>query len=271
MQKQPWVRLYRNSLHNPKLVTLGERAHLTWYRLLSIADDDGNLPQIRYIASDLRMSVQDAEILLADLVDAGLVDANYGNGPISFHMHDWNEHQHRSDSSAERTRKYRSKIKGNSENSGNKTSLQRHGDGDVTPPDTDTDTDTENTKPARIELDAASGPSEIDGLNGSTKMIVDQMAIWLNPYAPDHKQAHKTVADAVQLYGSQSVRDGFADLKAKHADGDIRAMTVTAFYGFVKRSKEGRQSSKPQTATEKYRDGQRKAMALIDKKFGGVQ
>lgn len=127
------------------------------------------------------------------------------------------------------------------------------------------------TKPARIELDAASGPSEIDGLNGSTKLIVDQMAEWLSPWAPDFRLAHKTVADAVQLYGSQSVRDGFADLKAKHADGDVRAMTVTAFYGFVKRAKEGRQSAKPQTATEKYRDGQRKAMALIEKKFGGVR
>lgn len=180
MQKQPWVRLYRNSLHNPKLVTLGERAHLTWYRLLSIADDDGNLPQIRYIAADLRMSVQDAELILADLVGAGLVDASYGNGPISFRMHDWDEHQYKSDSSAERTRKYRNKINGNSENSEQKaetvtqrnvtvTAMKRHGDGDVTPPESESDTDTDYKPKVLSSRTAAREEKEPKGFIGDLK------------------------------------------------------------------------------------------------------
>ncbi len=106
-----------------------------------------------------------------------------------------------------------------------------------------------NIQPASIEQVAAreqaSGPSEIDGLNGSTQMIVEQFANWLSPYAPDFKTAHKSIADAVRLYGSSAVRDGFADLKAKHADGEVRALTTSAFYGFVKRAKERSASRKP--------------------------
>lgn len=84
----------------------------------------------------------------------------------------------------------------------------------------------------------AGGREEISGLNGSTKMIVEQFANWLNPWAPDLKLAHKSIADAVQLYGPNAVRDGFAELTAKQRDGEVRALTTTAFYGFVKRAKE---------------------------------
>lgn len=76
-------------------------------------------------------------------------------------------------------------------------------------------------------------------------MIVEHFAKWLNPWSPDFKTAHKSIADAVQLYGSGPVRDGFADLKAKHADGEVRALTTSAFYGFVKRAKERSASRKP--------------------------
>lgn len=112
-------------------------------------------------------------------------------------------------------------------------------------PDTDSDIDTDsednkksNSPPEAENSVAASGPEEIFGLNGSTKLIVETMAQWLSPWAPDLKLAHRTVADAVQIYGQQAVRDGFADLKADYADGKVRAMTAKAFYGFVKRCSE---------------------------------
>lgn len=135
--------------------------------------------------------------------------------------------------------------------------------------DTDTDTDSEenisNSQPATENSVAASGPIEIDGLNGSTKLIVETMAQWLSPWAPDLQLAHRTVADAVQIYGQQAVRDGFADLKAEHADGKIRAMSAKAFYGFVKRASEGRKPiPQHQSAAERRAERTRKLLAEVD-------
>ncbi len=80
-------------------------------------------------------------------------------------------------------------------------------------------------------------------------MIVETMAQWLSPWAPDLQLAHRTVADAVQIYGQQAVRDGFADLKAEHTDGKVRAMSAKAFYGFVKRSSESGKADPPAKLT----------------------
>lgn len=119
-------------------------------------------------------------------------------------------------------------------------------------PDSDTEKDSEKNSISQPEAKnsvAASEPEEISGLNGSTKLIVETMAQWLSPWAPDFQLAHRTVADAVQIYGQQAVRDGFADLKAEHADGKIRAMSAKAFYGFVKRSSERGRADPPAKLT----------------------
>lgn len=272
-----WCRLWHDMPTDPKFRVVAKRAGRPTAEVLAIftamlanasanEEERGTLRGWCHedIAAALDMETEHAEAIYAAM-QGKLLDGDKLTG--------WERRQpkrEREDNSGPRVQAYRERQK-------NVTPCNASAD-DVTPRNAlDEKREEEKredkiiTKPARIELDAASGPSEIDGLNGSTKLIVDQMAEWLSPWAPDFRLAHKTVADAVQLYGSQSVRDGFADLKAKHADGDVRAMTVTAFYGFVKRAKEGRQSAKPQTATEKYRDGQRKAMALIEKKFGGVR
>lgn len=95
--------------------------------------------------------------------------------------------------------------------------------------------------PAKAESRSAGGPGdlpEVGSLNGATSAIVADLAGWLNPYSPDLKMAHTQLAEAVRIYGETAVRDGYADLKADHADGKIRALTVKAFYGFVRTAKE---------------------------------
>jgi hypothetical protein len=107
--------------------------------------------------------------------------------------------------------------------------------------DSDSDSDSESEvigQPENSEQAPASGPVEVSGLNGSTQFIVESFANWLSPYAPDFAAAHKSIAEAVQIYGPDAVRDGFADLKADHADGKVRALSVKAFYGFVRTAKE---------------------------------
>lgn len=107
--------------------------------------------------------------------------------------------------------------------------------------DAEIDSDSESEvigQPENSEQAPASGPVEVSGLNGSTQLIVESFANWLSPYAPDFAAAHKSIAEAVQIYGPDAVRDGFADLKADHADGKVRALSVKAFYGFVRTAKE---------------------------------
>jgi hypothetical protein len=78
---------------------------------------------------------------------------------------------------------------------------------------------------------------EIPGLNGATSTIVSDLAKWLSPYVPDFDGARKTVSEMVALYGDRAVRDGFADMKARIADGEMRVPTVRQLYGFIKQSK----------------------------------
>ena len=135
--------------------------------------------------------------------------------------------------------------------------------------DTDTDTDTDknsNSPPDNSEIVAARGPDEIAGLNGSTSLIVSEFARWLNHNAPDFQSARTMIGKAVALYGPNAVRDGFADMQAKHADGEVRVPTVKAFYGFVQRAKDGRVriSKREPTASEKQAERTRLLLAEVD-------
>lgn len=135
-----WIRLHQNALHNPKIVTLSDRQYRAWTNcLLMAAADDGKLPSIRDIACHLRMSVQDAELMISELVEVELVDVDVMSGIRTFRMHDWQEHQYISDTSTERVRKFRNKNKCNGDETFQKP---LHGVS-VTPPESYSDTDTE--------------------------------------------------------------------------------------------------------------------------------
>ena len=147
----PWIRLYREALHNPKIVTLSDRQHRVWHNLLLIADDTGMLPRTRDIACHLRLTMQEAEQAIQELMEAGLVDPNVlGPGARRFKMHDWQSHQYQADSSAERTREYRKRLKEK-----DVTTCDTSRDVTVTPPDTDTDTDTDTESEPDTEITLA--------------------------------------------------------------------------------------------------------------------
>lgn len=122
-----------------------------------------------------------------------------------------------------------------------------------------------NSPPANTGSVAAGGHDEIFGLNGSTRLIVESLAGWLSPYAPDFEFAHRSIAEAVQIFGADAVRDGFADLKAEHADGKVRALNVKAFYGFVRQAK-AKQSAPRISSGMDYRSAkQAAARAELDR------
>ncbi len=135
----PWIRLYRDSLHNPKLVTLSDRQFRAWHNLLLISNDEGELPSSRDIACHLRMTIPEAEAVLCDLVEAGLVDVDCTNtNNRKFSLHDWKAHQYVSDNSTERVRKFRNKNKGNGYETARNVS--------ETSPEAEADTETDSEK-----------------------------------------------------------------------------------------------------------------------------
>ncbi len=138
----PWIRLYREALHDPKVVTLSDRQHRAWFNCLLIAGDDGKLPSKRDIAVHMRTTIVEAEQLICDLVEAGLIDADVMSGAVPvYSVHSWTKRQYASDSSAARVRKYREK-KAETTCNGDETLQSRSRNGAESESDTETDTDT---------------------------------------------------------------------------------------------------------------------------------
>ena len=137
MMAQRWIRLYREALHDPKIVTLSDRQHRAWHNCLLIADDAGFLPCMRDVAVHLRLSTPDCEQIVDELINSGLIDIVLIDGPKRLRMHGWEKRQYASDNSTARVRKYRDK----SNATPGETFQKRSGNGDVTPPESDSDTD----------------------------------------------------------------------------------------------------------------------------------
>lgn len=130
-----------------------------------MSDDAGKLPKWRDMACHMRMTVQEAEQVVCELVEAGLIDIE-GFGPDRvFRLHDWTEHQYISDSSTERVRKFRNKSKDKK----GETATKRCSNGDVAPPEQNQITDTEADNKLQLSNPvAARGKSEL-GFNSISK------------------------------------------------------------------------------------------------------
>lgn len=104
-----WFRFYDEALDDPKVQRLAPHLFKTWINLLCLASKDGGaLPSNDDIAFRLRISVQDAAQQVDDLTLAGLIDIRPDG---KREPHGWSERQYASDTSAERTRKYRKRLK----------------------------------------------------------------------------------------------------------------------------------------------------------------
>lgn len=88
-------------------------------------------------------------------------------------------------------------------------------------------------------------------MNGSTGEIVNGVAKFLNALAPDPHTARRIVASNVGLYGSDAVRDGYAELMADVADNKVRVPTVKALIGYFKTASERPNAPRRSQATNR--------------------
>lgn len=146
----PWFRMYAEAVDDDKLRLLAfeDRWHFVAILCLKTQGTLDNPEHLdRRVAVKLGLGLREADEVRRRLMEVGLVDEHWQ--PVK-----WDDRQFKSDTSRERTRAYRDRIK-------------RHGDVTVTAQETDTDTDTETTttpptpprgkpkKPPRAESTAA--------------------------------------------------------------------------------------------------------------------
>lgn len=138
-----WFRMYAEFATDPVVQSLSfdDQRHFVVVLCLKasgLLDREYTHPQIRVeiIRKALGLDTTTMHDTKTRLSAVGIIDHDWQ--PTS-----WDKRQYLSDTSAERTRKYRKRLKSDNGN--------RHGDVTVTPPDTDTDTDTENKSSASVD------------------------------------------------------------------------------------------------------------------------
>lgn len=204
----PWFRFYSEALDDPKVQRLSPPLFKTWVNLLCLASQsNGDLPSIDDIAFKLRLSANDAEQQVSDLILAGLVDVSC-NG-MKHAMHGWMKRQFMSDSSTERVRKHRKK----------KQKIECNADETLhgTPPDTDTEQKQTQSRAesrgAKIDLrllakrvtDACGRALASEAIApGLASMATPQM--WLEQGADLERDVLPTLTAAGKRYAGRNIR-----------------------------------------------------------------
>lgn len=156
-KKLPWFRAYTEMVDDEKLRLLAFEDRWHFVALLCLKGqgvlDESDALLFRKVAVKLGVDMRTLEEVARRLAEVGLIDEKTLQ-PLA-----WENRQYKSDSSAERTRAYRERMK-------------RHRDVTVTVQDTDTDTDKEvNTlsgKPDAEPADLMQAKEAIDYLNEKT-------------------------------------------------------------------------------------------------------
>jgi hypothetical protein len=124
-----WLRLYDDTINDPKVLKLPEALRWHWIALLCVASKNGGaLPTLDDIAIQLRITAAKATEILAKLTKSGLLDKT----ETGFAPHNWEGRQYKSDVSTDRVKRFRNGKRNVSE----------------TPPETEAETDTNSVAKA---------------------------------------------------------------------------------------------------------------------------
>jgi hypothetical protein len=136
-----WCRLYAEFASDPKVQSMSEAMQRRLVMLFCAECCDmlcsADEPTLAFY---LRISEDELAETKALFIAKGFIDVTGCDGcdkNVTWRVRHWNKRQFISDSSADRTRRWRRRVR---------TSQERHGDVTVTGPDTDTDTETETER-----------------------------------------------------------------------------------------------------------------------------
>lgn len=129
MKSKPWLRLYRSTISNKKIQSLGHEGIGFWTNLLCISDDDGFLGTLDDIIWKLKAGCDVTRDVTVTWCDK-MCDANVLHRDVTgrYSLHEWDLYQQNLSSSAERMRKLRNKRKEKQQLSLNVTNGDANGD-----------------------------------------------------------------------------------------------------------------------------------------------
>lgn len=87
--KRDWIRLHCSALNNVKVCRLTDKQFRAWTNCLLCVNRDGVVPRLDYLCWHLRLTLEETQELVSDLVKARLIDDVGG----VLTMHDWQEYQ----------------------------------------------------------------------------------------------------------------------------------------------------------------------------------
>lgn len=90
----------------------------------------------------------------------------------------------------------------------------------------------DNHKPASVEQDAA---GVLACLNGARFEMIETLAHWVSPYSPDRQTAKGWLESTCGIYGGETVKSAYAELKAKIAQGDVIARPIPLLNSICRR------------------------------------
>lgn len=209
----PWFRFYTSAIDDPKVQRLPPHLFKTWVNLLCLAGQNGgDLPSIDDIAFRLRMSAQDAECHMSDLVLAGLIDITEGGRT----PHNWAARQFQSDCSTERVRKHRrNKVE---------TACNVSDTADETAPEQNRaeseQKQSQNQSAAKGEPEATGWQELKSALNGSTEAMIADVQRFMGPISR-RADAVNWLTGTVAAFGSSRTAQAWTIVVAKMAKGEL--------------------------------------------------
>ncbi|CAN7304869.1 hypothetical protein LJR296_001430 [Cupriavidus necator] len=225
----PWFRMYTEAVDDEKLRLLAFEDRWHFVALLcckgqGVLDDAGPL-LMRKVAVKLGLDVRTLEDVARRLAEVGLIDEK-SLQPIA-----WDERQMRSDSSTERVRAYRERMK--QEGNVSETFQEQGGAVTVTAQDTDTDTDKEGeekksrSRSLSVKALVAEGVKKTHAEDWLTLRKAKRLPLTQTAWDAVKAEAEKvgmTPAQAVQ----HSVESNWAGFKAKWIEADAAKAGATA-------------------------------------------
>jgi hypothetical protein len=139
--------------------------------------------------------------------------------------------------------------------------------GTVPPKPSKNHQETSNSCGTRATVDATQ--DEIEGLNGATATIIENVAKWVAPAVgckPDTATARKIVASNTRIYGADAVRRGYAMMQTDVIAGTVIGNALKAFTAYCDNAKSGRGVDKP-----KARDWHAEKKASRERLFAEVE
>jgi hypothetical protein len=136
-----WFRFYQSALEDPRIQRLSGDVFKVWVNLMCLTSKNGGvLPPIEDIAFSLRLTEQDADLAIRQLLNAHLLERK-GDWLAPT---DWNDRQFLDKTNAQRQRAFRDRKKAhNALHNGQRNALHN---GPVTSQEGDTDTDGDSDK-----------------------------------------------------------------------------------------------------------------------------